>query len=290
MRISRHIRDFGVFCAAIYVAGFHADACAGEYRSDHVRARIVTDVQSIKPGSPFWLGVHFEIEDDWHLNWINPGDAGLAPSIQWDLPDGFSATEIVWPFPSMYRIGPLVIYGYDDVLLLMARVTAPADLPAQGRVDIGATVDWLACAEACVPGGAELKVTLPVRPSQPRPDDKWQRDFEETLLGRPMPSADWMVQAFADDEQRFVLEVRSNNPGDDAIAGCLFYPLRSDVIEHAEPQQFSARVGGFDLTLLRAQMSAEMPDRINGVLVAVPGWDRSGKRRAISIDVPLERR
>jgi len=98
------------------------------------------------------------------------------------------------------------------------------------------------------------------------------------------------VQAFADDEQRYVLEVRSNDPKDNSIAGCRFYPLASDVIEHAAPQRFSARLGGFDLMLERAHMSMEIPDRISGVLVAEPGWDRSGKRRAISVDVPLEPR
>ncbi len=135
------------------------------------------------------MGVHFDIEDGWHLNWINPGDAGLAPSIRWKLPDGFDAGEVVWPYPSMYRIGPLVIYGYDKELLLMARVTPPADLPATGRVEIGADVDWLACAEACVPGAAELTAALPVRSSHPSPNDRWQSAFEEARRGQPTPSA-----------------------------------------------------------------------------------------------------
>jgi len=272
------------------LAALQADARAVDSQSEHVRARIVADVQSIRPGTPFWLGVHFDIEEGWHLNWINPGDAGLAPSIRWELPEGFAASEIEWPYPRMYRIGPLVIYGYDGDLLLMTRVSPPADLPATGRVEIGAIVDWLACAEACVPGGTELTTALPVRSSRPLPDDRWQREFDETRRGHPMPSAGWRVQAFADDEQRYVLEIRSNDPNDNSIAGCRFYPLASDVIEHAEPQQFSARIGGFDLILLRAHMSTEIPDRINGVLVAEPGWDRSGKRRAISIDVLLEPR
>jgi thiol:disulfide interchange protein DsbD len=290
MKSERHKRDVAVLCAAILLCALQTLARAVDSQSEYVRAQIVAEVQSIQPGTPFWLGVRFQIEDDWHLNWINPGDAGLAPSIRWQLPDGFSATEIVWPYPRTYRIGPLVIYGYDEDLLLMTRVTPPADMPGVNRVEIAADVDWLACAEACVPGRAELKTTLPVRSSQPRFHDRWRREFEDARQDHPLPSAVWNVQAFADDEQRFVLEVRCNDPRDNTIANCWFYPLASDVIEHAEPQQFSARMGGFDLVLLRARMSTEMPERINGVLVANPGWDRSGERRAISVDVPLERR
>jgi DsbC/DsbD-like thiol-disulfide interchange protein len=290
MKSARRKRDFGLLCAVILLFAEHPGACEANSQSEQVRARIVAEVQSIRPGSPFWLGVHFDIEEGWHLNWVNPGDAGLAPSIRWRLPEGFKVNELVWPYPRLYRIGPLAIYGYDTTLLLMARVIPPQQLPAGKRIRIGADVDWLACAEACVPGKAELVLELPVSDATPRLDERWRAAFERARLNEPMPSAGWRVRAFVEDERRYVLEVRSSSPEETAITGCLFFPFASDVIEHAGPQEFSAHYGGFDLVLQRARMSTEIPDRIAGVLVAQPGWDRSGKRRAISIDVPLEAR
>jgi thiol:disulfide interchange protein DsbD len=276
--------------AVILLAAQHPHALAADSQIEHVRAKIVADVETIQPGSPFWLGVYFDIDETWHLNWTNPGDAGLAPSIKWKLPQGFITSDLVWPFPDMYRVGPLVIYGYDKELLLVTRVTPPPDLTPSGRIQIGAEVDWLACAEACVPGQAELSATFPVQSSQPRPDKQWQGAFEQTQMDEPAPSGNWRVQAFVDDEQRFVLEIRSNDPVYNPIAGCRFYPRATDVIENAQPQRFSACHGGFDLMLTRAHMSTELPNRIEGVLVAEPGWDRSGKRRAITVDVLLRPR
>ena len=38
--------------------------------------------------------IKFKLEKDWHTYWKNPGDAGEGASIEWDLPQGLSASEI----------------------------------------------------------------------------------------------------------------------------------------------------------------------------------------------------
>lgn len=290
MERTRHRRDFGVLFAALILAALHPLDTTAESQNDYVDARLVADVESIRPGTPFWIGVHLDIKPGWHVNWINPGDAGLAPSIGWALPDGFVATEILWPFPRSYTIGPIVIYGYDASLLLIARVTPSADLEASGNVEIGADVHWLACAETCVPGSAEVSLSLPVRSSSPEPDEKWSTKFEAVRVGTPRPAAQWRVQAFVEDEERYVLEVRSNSPDVVEIYECTFFPREPDAIEHASRQIFTSRHGGFDLFLKRSSASLEIPGRISGVLVAAPGWNAAGERRAITFDVPLEPR
>jgi thiol:disulfide interchange protein DsbD len=297
MKRTRSTRDFSIRQAATFLVAAAAVVCAsvgethaGNSQSEHIRVQLVADVQSVKPGTPFWAAVSFEIEDGWYLNWINPGDVGLAPSVAWELPDGFHASEVLWPYPRRFAIGPLVIYGYDKELLLMARITPPDGLAAGSTVRIGVAVDWLAYSDSLVPGGAEIAVTLPVRPSGPATAGDWTRAFEEALLEHPMPSADWSVTAYVDDGERFVIEVRSARLRPPAIWECLFFPSYADVIEHSDRQIFSAMHGGFDLILRRTRMSTMIPHRLSGVLVANPGWDENGSRRAISIDVPLEPR
>jgi DsbC/DsbD-like thiol-disulfide interchange protein len=268
-------------------------ARAGTSQNEQVHAELVADVQSIQPGNPFWVAVRFEIEQDWHINWINPGDAGLAPSIEWNLPDGFKAGALLWPAPSRYKIGPLVIYGYDDELLLMARLLPPTDLQPGKRVEIGAAVDWLACAEACVPGEAKVRVRLPVNSSYPLPNDKWRAAMDKVRFEHPMPSGGWSVHAFVEDDERYVIEVSSRGENTATVHSCSFFPLEPDVIESASPQAFTVRHRGFEINLKRAHMSTEIPERLTGVLVSDTGFTRSdgaAKWRAISIDVPLETR
>ena len=300
VNLRRRIRHIDIRTAVLLplavvvtLVGVVYGARAGISQNEYVQAELVADVQSIQPGNPFWVAVRFEIEQDWHINWINPGDAGLAPSIQWNLPEGFKAGELLWPAPSRYKIGPLVIYGYDDELLLMARLLPPKDLQPGKQVEISAAVDWLACAEACVPEEAKVRVRLPVRSSYPLPDDKWRTAMDKVRFDHPMPSGGWSVHAFAEDEERYVIEVSSHGENIEAVRGCSFFPLEPDVIENASAQVFTVRHRGFEITLKRAHMSTEIPERLTGVLVSDAGFARpngAAKWRAISIDVPLETR
>ena len=42
----------------------------------------------------------------WHTYWINPGDAGKAAKIKWDLPDGFEVSALEFPAPGFVPFGP----------------------------------------------------------------------------------------------------------------------------------------------------------------------------------------
>ena len=259
-------------------------------QNELVRIDIIADALSIRPGSSFWVGVRFQMKDNWHVNWVNPGDAGLAPSVAWKLPEGFAIGELMWPCPRAYEIGPLMIYGYADEVVVLAQITPPTDLETGASVTIAADVDWLACEEACVPGSGSAHLELPVRSGPPEPDEKWRKVIEETRRLLPVQSENWSVRASVLDEDRYLLEVRNRTAVAIPIVRCRFYPRDPEVVENAAPQDLDRRPNGFDLVLKRANMSLAKPLRFAGVLVADPGWDEEGRLPALSIDVPLELR
>lgn len=128
-----------------------------------VKATLLADVSAIKPGDPFTVGVLLEMEPEWHVYWTNPGDAGLAPSIKFTLPPGFSASPLAFPIPTRFdQPDNAVAYGYRDRVLLTARITTPKDLPFGRDVEIGASVSWLCCKDACIPGKAKTTLSLNV--------------------------------------------------------------------------------------------------------------------------------
>ena len=127
-----------------------------------VQAGLLADVEAVQPGRAFTVGVLLKIAPAWHVYWKNPGDAGLATSVELHLPTGFRAGPLRWPVPRVFRqSGDIVGYGYDRAVLLSAEVTPPKDLPLGANVEIGADVGYLACRDACVPGQAKLRRTLP---------------------------------------------------------------------------------------------------------------------------------
>ena len=74
-----------------------ADEAGGSQQDEqHVRARLIFDVKSIKPGRPFRAGVELFMGPGWHTYYKESGDAGMPTRIQWALPGGFQAGELLW--------------------------------------------------------------------------------------------------------------------------------------------------------------------------------------------------
>lgn len=138
--------------------------------SEHpVSTELIADVAAIEPGAPFRLGVLFRMQPEWHIYWRYAGNVGFAPTINWNLPEGFEIGPIQWPNP--VRIDDaeagLVSYAYEHEVLLFATVTPPAALDPGSNVTIRTASDWLTCKTECIPGDAENELTLPVGEAKP---------------------------------------------------------------------------------------------------------------------------
>ncbi len=96
--------------------------------TDNVKSRLVSEVNSIAPGQSFWVALELDIRDGWHTYWRNPGDSGEATKLNWQLPPGFTAGDIVWTTPHRFELAPLVNYGYAKQAVHLVQITAAKDL------------------------------------------------------------------------------------------------------------------------------------------------------------------
>ncbi|MCH2394046.1 protein-disulfide reductase DsbD domain-containing protein, partial [Oceanibaculum sp.] len=151
----------GAFLSLALVCSLPAHA-AGPVSTDHVRAELVAGAEAVRPGETIRIGIHKQIIPHWHTYWQNPGDSGLATTADWTLPDGASASGIIWPAPDRIAVGPLMNYGYEGEVTLLTDIAVPADAPIGGSFPIRATVDWLVCEEICIPEQVALSLDLPV--------------------------------------------------------------------------------------------------------------------------------
>jgi thiol:disulfide interchange protein DsbD len=240
--------------AALVLASPNAFAEA----SSPSRAQLVVGTQAIRAGQPFWLAVHIQLDDGWHTYWRNPGDAGMSPQIRWQLPSGMEAEPLLWPYPSMFREGPLLTYGYSDNAWLFTRMTAPAQ--SGGSITVGAQVEWLVCRDICIPQYAELKLAVPVVDA----DEGGFRagGFVDALADIPRKSP-WPA-SYEVDSERFVLTVRT--PGLEAVEA-RFFPHDYGVIDHAADQQMSRDDLGLHVTTRRSMSGKDLSGKIAGVLV-----------------------
>src|SRR5580704_5180796 len=158
----RRVREalFG-FAMALVSAGAVAPGQAQVVNGHQlVKAQLIADTQNIQPGQKFRLGVLYAIYPNWHIYWKYAGDAGIPTQIDWQLPPGFQAGALQWPLPSREKEpGGLEVFDYNNEVLLFTEVQAPQQLPA-GPIELGAKSNWLVCERECVPGDAQLSLTM----------------------------------------------------------------------------------------------------------------------------------
>src|SRR5687767_2828025 len=132
--------------------------------------------------------------EHWHTYWKNPGDSGLPTKIQWELPAGWKAGEIQWPYPKPLPVGPLMNYGYEDEVLLVTDIT-PAASAAPGRYPLKAKAEWLVCKDICIPEKGELDLTLAVGAAEGGVDSRSAAQFERARAQLPFDPSGWKFES-----------------------------------------------------------------------------------------------
>src|SRR5688572_9640935 len=98
---------------------------------EHVDAELIAETTAAVPGEILWTAVRLDHIEKWHTYWINPGDAGQPTKIAWQLPEGVTAGEIVWPTPERFELpADLVDFGYTGEIFLLVPLNVPADFSA----------------------------------------------------------------------------------------------------------------------------------------------------------------
>jgi thiol:disulfide interchange protein len=164
----------GMMATAAY--GADPSAAALQKSPSHSVALLVSDVQQVKPGVPFKVAARLVMLSGWHTYYKDAGDAGMPTRIVWTLPPGFKASELIWQKPSKFSDAGITTYGYNAPNLTGATITPPADF--KGPVKIKALVKWLCCKDVCIPGKADLTLTLPVTDKEPTKSSS-AADFEQ---------------------------------------------------------------------------------------------------------------
>jgi thiol:disulfide interchange protein DsbD len=235
--------------ASIGAAETSARANTGD--RNNVQISLLSEVTAIIPGQPFWVLLRQEIRPGWHTYWQNPGDSGAPTEIDWDLPAGFTAGDIQWPFPDRIAYGPLMNFGYSDEALYPVLITPAAALENE-TFELRARVGWLVCADVCIPEDTAVSLTLPAANvsaagASTLINTANQSQFQQARQRVPADagfSASWAIEG---------AQVVINLPAMEGDAGNVesvdYFPYTDGVIENPAPQILTFNRQGLTLRL-----------------------------------------
>lgn len=235
----------------------------------HVDASLLSAASAARPGESFTAGLKLTMRGGWHVYWRNAGDAGTAPSLAWNLPEGWSAAALGWPAPKRLEFPPLTNFGYSgEVILPLTLTVAPGAKPGP-RAVLRARAEWLECLETCVPGGADLVLPVQVAAvSRERAEDA--AVLAAALAALPQPYAEAAAER---DGNTVRLRLKGRHP----LAE--FFPAVPDFFSNAR-SAVSVSPAETELTL-NLEQGGEIPARVEGVLVR-PGFSPA------EVSVPIE--
>lgn len=225
-------------------------AAGAQTNSDpKVHARLIVERGEVAPGGNVTVALEEIIRPQWHTYWINPGEAGLPTEIHWQLPPGWRAGPIQWPYPKRLPVGSLMNYGYENKVWLLTDLTAAPEAKP-GAVTLKAHASWLVCKEVCIPEEAEVSapLTIAAAPSPPYPTVEEQ--FVAARAKVPSPSP-WQVIFRAG--SNLDVFISSFALGRAQLKEALFFPFHAGTIADFSQQRFAAVSNGLVLRLKPAE-------------------------------------
>jgi thiol:disulfide interchange protein DsbD len=248
----------------------------------HVQGKLISEVKHIKAGDSFWVATELHMEERWHIYWQNPGDTGLKTSILWELPEGVSASETLYPYPEKIKEENLIIYGYHDTIYLLNQITVNQAFKGD-KIVLKSLISWLECAEVCIPGGTNLNLELPVTQDLTSIDETNAELFSNARNHLPLKESGWKFNAVIEDS---LLKIQAAKPNwfKGEIGEIMFYPYIPGWIDNLIDQNLLIE-GDFLTLTVSLKAGAAIPEKLEGILVAEDGWRGNGSEKAVEVMV-----
>ena len=197
----------------------------------HARISLIKDHSDFVPGTSINMGLKVSMDKGWHTYWKNPGDSGGPIEIDWDLPEGFSVSDIKWPLPEKIEYPPLMTYGYEDFVIYPMVLSIPADY---SNDYFEMTADILICADVCIPESGKISSNLLDLES-----DSLIYEWLESIPTKFIP----IKTSLTDDnlEIRFTFEKE--------IKEIYFFPDKNNSIDYSSKQNFYKKDDSYFLSI-----------------------------------------
>ena len=256
----------GWFCLAALTAG-----------AAHTQVRLILSASTARPGDTVLVGVDMKMEPAWHTYWRNPGAAGYATKIEWQLPPGVTAGDIQWPLPEKLPPAEVTTYGYDKEVVLLVPLKLAADLKP-GPLELKAKVSWLECKEACIPGSGSVEAILNIGTETKTSDDaptirSWQNKVPSSASSSGWLARAWWEKPASDDTRPLIIEFGPTTPTMTIKHDTDFLP---DASEQFEIQASTEELTNFRLRKLVKKFEGDWPKEISGVIVMEAGGQKQG--------------
>lgn len=253
-----------LFVAALTCFNASSYAATSAWQSaDHIKVRLVSDVDTLAPDTTFHLGLELLPDQDWHVYWLNPGDSGMPISVEWTLAKNVQAVKQIWPIPEKIPFGHLTNYGYEGQVIVPTRMHSNVK-SEDAEAAFSASARWLVCKESCIPGSANLSLSLPV--SEQAQASKEAATIQ-SYAGQEAKTLKLMSGQIAADDTGFSIELFAQSAVFKNAKHIEFFPVNESLFEASDKPEINWKNNYMRISQKRSDSFLSMPESISGLLV-----------------------
>jgi len=281
--VIRHFSSLIALCCACAYSISAAD--------NPLKINLVSEVTSIAPGKPFYVGLHLQHPRGYHTYWKFPGIVGVPTGLEWNLPAGWSAEKIEWPAPERVMMFQIKAQGFHGENLLPVKITPLKNLAAGTTVTLQGKASWMCCGRECNPGFKDLSLTLPVSAEEPVQDKKMKSLFAEARSLIAAPLQDWTVEA-SRKESSVILQIKPQTDGARKqlarIREVSFF-TEDGLTDPNKCETFTKDAEGITLSIAISEHAPKpLPKKCIGIIQTPQGWLAGGSPNSMSLRVSFQ--
>ena len=225
-----------------------AVAASGAQRNSRIEVELVPMNAWAAPGSTAVVALRQKIQPGWHTYWRNPGDSGGPTTLDWSLPEGVVAGDILWPLPHRQRLSDIVNLGYEGQVFLPVPIDIPAGATPGTTIPLSVTTLLFVCSdEMCVPDSFTLRLDLPIRDGTAPLTGSDGAAIQRLVETAPRPAGITARAILTGD--RLILSATGGPLAGADIGRATFYPFEAGRIDHDVALSATAGPEGLTLTL-----------------------------------------
>jgi DsbC/DsbD-like thiol-disulfide interchange protein len=232
-----------------------------------VDLKLLSEITAITPGKPFTVALSVHHHEGVHTYWKNPGIVGVPISLEWQLPEGFTAGDIRWPVPELVDMAGHPAHGHTRDILLLVDITPPTTL-AKGPAELKATSRWMACGDGCHPGEKAFVLSLPaVNGESATVASSSAGAIAEARSALPRPLTGWTVTLETPADAGEIRAKFIYDGGTSPDLGKIYFYSADGQISSSPVQKIEPLENGFRLIAERAEYGPKEQRTLPGVLV-----------------------
>jgi DsbC/DsbD-like thiol-disulfide interchange protein len=200
------------------------------FTEDENIAKISLLTETNNLSEPFYIGIYFDMEQDWYIYWENPGDAGIPVEVSWEVPDGFTISELIYPTPERFDTQGMISFGYKNEAMILAKVTPVQQGEVSSAPVITARVSWMVCKESCILEDGVIRLNLKEAKPETGKIERFKQKLPKSIEQSPGKIS--LVEATRKENRIFITIHLKGASVDDFFPG----PVGNFILSHKDIQ------------------------------------------------------